>query len=212
MIGNVHSSRDTMNMLMSGAKENAVATPEEFSACVSSLKDNAESTSAGKMLGMTWLPHTDGVSYGARAVYSEASTEDDPIVLVKTYLGNEECVHEIHVKEVNPANCTQLEMFALCCYTDDVGITERGSFGSYSKMKVFARNAYDNGYGGVNFEDLEQISIRLNWTDLLRQIAADYFGNASTYAQGIEAKSLAQSLAEWTKLLKRVDAGIRANR
>ena len=76
MTGSVHNSTDTVNVFMQGSKDSVVTNVEDFSACVSTIKDNEEPTLSGKTLGMTWLPHTDGISYGARAVYSDASTED----------------------------------------------------------------------------------------------------------------------------------------
>ena len=52
------------------------------------------------------------------------------------------------------------------------------------------------------------LSEKINWTDLLSQIASDYFNNPLTYAQGIEARKLAQSMKQWEELLKRVDDSI----
>ena len=74
-----------------------------------------------------------------------------------------------------------------------------GTFGSYHRMKVYARNARDNGYGGADFEDPEQVLQKMDWTDLLKKIAKDYCANAVTFAQGLDVKSLTGFLEEWKK-------------
>lgn len=184
------------------------AKTDAFFESISSAAEIATTKRTGKSLGMTTIPYSDMLSYGMSAGYSDASTEEDPIVQVHAIYGCATMTYDVHVKQVNPSNASQLEMFALCCYTDDQGITERGSFGSYSRMKVFARNAYDNGYGGVDFQDPDQLTASINWTDLLQHIATDYFNNPLTYAQGIEARKLAQSMKQWEELLERVDNSI----
>ena len=47
---------------------------------------------------------------------------------------------------MNPKNATQLEMFALLSYTDKMGITDRGTFGSHQRLEVYSKNASELGY------------------------------------------------------------------
>lgn len=166
---------------------------------ISSAAEVSTSKPVGKVLGLATMPYSGTMSYCMNATYADCSTEEDPVIRVGVTNGNASEAYDVHVKRVNPANASQLEMFALCSYTDDQGLTERGTFGSYHRMKVYARNARDNGYGGAGFEDPEQVLQKMDWTDLLKKIAKDYCANAVTFAQGLDVKSLTGFLEEWKK-------------
>ena len=51
---------------------------------MSSAVEVSKTETSEKRIGVTWIPHDDGVSYGATASYADSSTEDDPVVRVNT--------------------------------------------------------------------------------------------------------------------------------
>ncbi|MCH5249385.1 MAG: hypothetical protein J1E98_05615 [Lachnospiraceae bacterium] len=171
---------------------------DAFYSGLSSAAERADGKGEGKILGLTMLPYNDTLSYGMTAKYSEKSTEDDPVIRISSNYGGEQRYYDVHVNEVDPQNASQLEMFALSCYMDDKGITDGGSFGSYSKMKVYAQNA---AYDGLcpDMQDPANISIKFDWVSILKQMAQTYLGNAQTYSQYLSADGLAKSLEMWSQ-------------
>lgn len=143
-----------------------------------------------KILGLMTIPVSSRESIGVGAFYSNDSTEEDPIITVD--VGPNE-KYNIHVKEVDPSNANQFEMFALSCYLDDQGITERGSFGSFNRM----RNASMSASGFMDMTDPAQVGKKINWVEMLKEATDVYFGNSETYAQGVESKKLMEKLEEW---------------
>ena len=143
-----------------------------------------------KILGLMTIPVSSRESIGVGAFYSNDSTEEDPIITVD--VGPNE-KYNIHVKEVDPSNANQFEMFALSCYLDDQGITERGSFGSFNRM----RNASMSASGFMDMTDPAQVGKKINWVEMLKEATDVYFGNSETYAQGVESKKLMEKLQEW---------------
>lgn len=174
------------------------AKTDAFYSGLSSAVERADGKGAGDILGLSMLPYSDTMSYGMTAKYSEKSTEEDPVIQISSNYGGEQRYYDVHVNEVNPRNASQLEMFALSCYMDDKGMTDSGTFGSYSKMKVYADNAAYNGL----YPDLQNpanISIKLNWVSILKEMAQTYLRNMQTYSQYLNADSLAASLETWSR-------------
>lgn len=69
----------------------------------------------------------DGTSY--RALYDPSSTIADPVVEVRMEMGGERVMEiKVHVNQVNSANATQAELFALCSYADAQGLTSGEEF------------------------------------------------------------------------------------
>ena len=67
---------------------------------------------------------------------ADSSTPAEPIIKVGDY--------EVRVNDVDPNNATELEMFALMSYMEDVGMIEKHGIASYSKMKAYAsQSEYD---------------------------------------------------------------------
>lgn len=81
----------------------------------------AETEDDGEVLGLTMVPEEgQTVTYGMRAMLSDKSTPDNPIVQVVSNLGGKKVIYNVEVNKVNPNNATQLEMFALLSYTDKI--------------------------------------------------------------------------------------------
>lgn len=76
------------------------------------------------------------------AKYADSSTPAEPIIKVGDY--------EVRVNDVDPNNATELEMFALMSYMEDVGMIEKHGMDSYSKMKAYAsQSEYDGVCSGI---------------------------------------------------------------
>lgn len=110
--------------------------------------EKVEEVSEGEVLGIGFLKDSDSdISYGMAARYAEESTKDHPIVQVLLRKPNNEVeYYNVDITKVNPANATELEMFALCNYMDDKNPGGRGKFGSWQALKCIDINACSNGY------------------------------------------------------------------
>lgn len=129
----------------------------------------------GEFLGLTMVPEVgEELVYGMSAFLVESSTKDNPIVQIRSNLNGEKVYYNVEINKVDPKNATQLEMFALLSYTDKMGLTEGGSFGSFQKLQVYGMNASLNGYcrelSGVD----TFLNERFDWTEILAKIMQDY--------------------------------------
>ncbi len=140
--------------------------------------EKVEEVSEGEVLGIGFLKDSDSdISYGMAARYAEESTKDHPIVQVLLRKPNNEVeYYNVDITKVNPANATELEMFALCNYMDDKNPGARGKFGSWQALKCIDINACSNGY---TFDTglLENFaSAKKNWIGICRMMMDDYLG------------------------------------
>lgn len=120
---------------------------------------------------------------------SEKSTAANPIVQVVSNLGGKKVVVNVQINKVNPSCATQLEMFALLSYTDKMGITDGGSFGSFHQLKLYAQNAAYRGYcSDLSGEDAF-LNEKVDWTEILNKIMGDYL-EAEAYNQYEDCKRL----------------------
>ncbi len=141
------------------------------------ISDAAEKTlekNDGKVLGLTTLPGKGNMSYGMIAQYAADSTKEDPIIQVTANYEGKRVSYKVHVNEVNPENASALEMFALCSYSDDAGISDGGALGSWQKLKTCAGNAAHNGQFG-SIEDAESFFGKsLDWLEMIGYMAIEY--------------------------------------
>ncbi len=113
----------------------------------------AETEDEGEFLGLTMVPEKgQAVTYGMRAMLSGKSTPDNPIVQVVSNLGGEKVIYNVEVNKVNPNNATMLEMFALLSYTDKMGITDGGTFGSHQQLEVYGGGAFSEAIENAKTE------------------------------------------------------------
>ena len=117
-------------------------------------------------------------------MYSQQSTDEDPIIRVSSNYGGEQRYYDVHVNEVNPYNASMLEMFALSCYQDDQGITNRGTYGSFTRMKAYRENAADLGY--------DVSGDKMDWVSMLNYMAD--VQQSETYTQYMDCRTLADKL------------------
>ena len=76
---------------------------------------------------------------------------------------------------------------------DEQGITDKGAFGSYNKLKVYGQNASDSG-DFLDLQDGGNYNIRVDWIKMLREMAILYLENPKTYEQSLDANKLAEIL------------------
>ena len=159
----------------------------------------AETEDGGEFLGLTMVPEEgQSVTYGMRAMLSEKSTPDNPIVQVVSNLGGKKVIYNVEVNKVNPNNATQLEMFALLSYTDKMGITEGGTFGSHQQLEVYGGNASRIGYcGSLSGADVF-LNETFDWTSIMEKMVQVY-KDAGIENQAEDCKALFDFFATYTE-------------
>ena len=150
----------------------------------------AEGEAKGEFLGITMVPEPgQSTVYGMRAMLPEDSTPDKPVVQIISNLGGKREVYNVDVSKVDPRHASQLEMFALLSYSDKMGISDGGTFGSFHQAKVYASNAQENGY----IEDLSGhkafFSYKFDWEKAIGTMMGEYF-TAQVYNQYENCKKL----------------------
>lgn len=106
----------------------------------------AASEDEGIFLGLTMIPEEgSSVVYGMRAMLSEESTPDKPIVQIISNLDGKKEVYNIDISQVDPQNATRMEMFALCSYEDKYGTGTGSTFGSFKTLQIYEETAKQNG-------------------------------------------------------------------
>lgn len=137
----------------------------------------ADSEDGEEFLGLTMVPEEgQKVTYGMRAMLSSKSTPDNPIVQVVSNLGGKKQIYNVQINKVNPENATQLEMFALLSYSDKMGLTEGGSFGSHQQLETYAKNAELHGYCNSLAGEEVYLNQTFDWTDIVAKMMNDYQG------------------------------------
>ncbi len=171
---------------------------QDFSSGISAAAEKTCEENDSKVLGLTMIPGEGDISYGMAAQYASDSTEADPIIQVTSNYKGRRVSYKVHINEVNPENASALEMFALCSYTDDKGITNRGTFGSWQKLKVCADNAETNGYFGEISSYRGFFQTSYNWAKMVGTISAEY-REAGIYDQYQSGKALLTMFGMFTK-------------
>ena len=159
----------------------------------------SETEDEGEFLGLTMVPEEgQSVTYGMRAMLSEKSTPDNPIVQVVSNLGGKKVIYNVEVNKVNPNNATQLEMFALLSYTDKMGITDGGTFGSHQQLEIYGGNASRIGYcGSLSGADVF-LNETFDWTSIMEKMVQVY-KDAGIENQAEDCKALFDFFATYTE-------------
>ncbi len=129
----------------------------------------------GEVLGLTMIkePGTD-CFWGIKAKYAECSTQDNPVIYVETNYGGKTVSYNVNINEVDPNSASQLEMFALCSYADDIGIGDNSTFGTYKTLCTYLEMANHNGYLDAPIEEcstFEQYkNVKLNWCNMSKRV------------------------------------------
>lgn len=165
---------------------------------LSSASEKSTSHVVGDVLALTAIPYNDSLSYGMLAFNSDRSTEEDPIIKISCNYGGQQRYYDVHVNEVDSRNASAVEMFALCSYMDEKGMTDRGTFGSYSKLHAMGSNAsMINGF--IDLDDSSNYNVKVDWIKMLKEMANEYLKVPETYAQSLAANKLADELMDYIK-------------
>ena len=171
---------------------------DDFYKDLSSASEKSTSHAVGDALALTAIPYNDSLSYGMLAFNSDRSTEEDPIIKISCNYGGQQRYYDVHVNEVDPRNASAVEMFALCSYMDEKGMTDRGTFGSYAKLHAMGSNAsMSNGF--IDLDDSSNYNVKVDWIKMLKEMANEYLKVPETYAQSLAANKLADELMDYIK-------------
>ena len=149
------------------------------------------SSNNGKTIGVTTAGNT-----GLLAKYADSSTPVEPIIKVGDY--------EVRVNDVDPNNATELEMFALMSYMEDVGMIEKHGMASYSKMKAYAsQSEYDGVCSGI-YDEQAFWDKKQDWFAIIDNAKQTFSGMTETYSQSVECGKLLSYFEKWnTKVSSR---------
>ena len=131
----------------------------------------------------------DDTWHGISASYADDYSEGNPVIKVRveTPHGVEE--HHIDVREVDPRNATEIEMFALCSYADANGQGTGSASGSWQVLMYHISNAGHNGYLEMP-NSLDKCSTeKKNWVEAARSAVDDYM-NGGLYRQAMDGRKL----------------------
>lgn len=167
-----------------------------FYADLTSAAEKSKSHAVGDVLSLTMIAYDENISYGMDAFHSDLSTAEDPIIKVSCNYGGEQRYYDVHVKEVDPSNASQMEMFAWCAWADENGITDGGTFGSYNKLKTYGYNAsiLDEFH---DVYDAKNINTKVDWIKMLKRMAEEYLLSPETYNQALDCNRLADELEKY---------------
>ena len=163
---------------------------------LTSAAEKSQSHAVGNAMSLTTIAYDENLSYGMMAFHSDRSTAEDPIIKISCNYGGEQRYYDVHVKEVNPSNASTLEMFAWCTWADENGITERGTFGSYQKLKSFGSNAAMLG-DYVDPYDSQSMNVKADWIQMLKYMAQQYLLVPETYDEALDCNRLADELERY---------------
>lgn len=156
-----------------------------------SATQETTSSNNGKTIGVTTAGNA-----GLLAKYADSSTPAEPIIKVGNY--------EVRVNEVDPNNATELEMFALMSYMEDVGMIEKHGMASYSKMKAYAsQSEYDGVCSGI-YDEQAFWDKKQDWFAIIDNAKQTFSGMTETYSQSVECGKLLSYFEKWnTKVSSR---------
>ena len=185
------------------ASDNAVNTMSNDAESVYAKQTGAvsiaETEDEGEFLGLTMVPEEgQSVTYGMRAMLSDKSTPDNPIVQVVSNLGGKKVIYNVEVNKVSPNNATQLEMFAFLSYTDKMGITDGGTFGSHQQLEVYGGNASSIGYCNSLSGSDAFLNERFDWTSIMEKMVQVY-QDAGIDKQAEDCKALVDFFGTYTE-------------
>ena len=164
------------------------------------VSESQNSDKETNVLGIGFLdvPGTN-MKYGMKVEYAEEYSADNPVikVTVQTLQGAEE--HLINVKEINPKNASEIEMFALCNCADATGQGTGGTFGSWQTLKYYSDNAVHNGY----FERSDTMNLfktrKQDWASMVESMISDYM-NGGLYKQVLDGNKLINLFKQWNEM------------
>ena len=110
--------------------------------------EKVEKEEKGEELRICLAGNVGTIGHGIRAVLLEESTPDRPIIQVTSNYNGKREFFNVDINKVDPRNASQMEMFALCSYADEIGRGSGDSLGSYHTLTISADLARYNNYSG----------------------------------------------------------------
>lgn len=139
---------------------------------------------------------TVDISLGSvTAFYDIHSSDEEPIVVITKGVKGEELI-KISINDIDPQNATKYEMFALCSYFDDKGMTAPSTFGSFATLTAVEEMASHNmmmstSEGVVSNNE----SKKFNWIKMIQDVA-DMVFKCKDMDQYMKIKSLDNAIKE----------------
>lgn len=155
------------------AKNQKVAN--DFMGYMSVASEKVEKQEDGDVLGLTMIKEPGANRFwGMKAKYADCSTQDNPVIYVETNYGGKTASYNVNIHEVNPSSASQLEIFALCSYADDIGSGDNSTFGTYSTLRSYKEMANHNGYLDSHMEECSTfkqfMNLKINWVNMSKKV------------------------------------------
>lgn len=181
---NYNYSHTTQSKTISHSAERTFMLPEDMT--------------APKTLGIGFMDVGGGISYGMSASYAANSTADNPIIQVKVTKAKDNVeVYEVNINDINVNDATDIEMFALCNYADDIGEGSGSTFGSWNTLKNFAFNAEYLGDFRLAGSMEDFTSVKQDWSQMVSSMVNVYM-NAGIYKQAMDGNKLLTMFGQCT--------------
>ena len=161
------------------------------------------------VLGIGFLNVNPGQSLGMTATYAKDSTPQWPIINVAiTGPNGKKENFEVAIKEIDPKNATELEMFALCQYNDAIGKKEvDSSFGSWQVLKNNGRNAEYLGDFSMADSVEEFVSVKQDWNAMVSGMKENQL-QAGVFKQALDSEKLLQMFQQlMDEMYERIQSG-----
>lgn len=185
-------TNNATNSNYSNSKKAAVSEVE-FSEKMESINPKLE-RSAETCIGFG--PITIG-SGTVTAFYADDSTEEEPVVVLTKGIKGEELMR-VNINDIDPSSATKAEMFALCGYLDNKGLTAPSTFGSYTTLMVVEEMATHNGFMKATSSESNFSETKIDWTTITKKVA-DLVFRCKDMAQYLKIKSIADILPNYEK-------------
>lgn len=161
------------------------------------------------VLGIGFLKVSSSQSLGMAATYAEDSTPQWPIVNVGiTCPDGKKENFEVAIKEIDPKNATELEMFVLCQYNDAIGKKEvDSSFGSWQVLKNNGRNAEYLGDFSMAGSVEEFVSVKQDWNAMVSGMKENQI-QAGIFKQALDSEKLLEMFQQlMDEMYERIQSG-----
>lgn len=170
-----------------------VVSEDKFSERLESINHKLE-RSADTCIGFGSITIGSG---SVTAFYADDSTEEEPIVVLTKGVKGEELMR-ININDIDPSSATKAEMFALCGYLDNKGLTAPGTFGSYATLVVVEEMATHNGFMKATSLESKFSETKIDWTMITKKVV-DLVFRCNDMAQYLKIKSIADILSNYDK-------------
>lgn len=139
------------------------------------------------------------------ASYAKNSTGENPIILVKvTNEAGAVSKYSVTIHDIDPANASDLEMFALCSYADDQGMGMGETKGSWEALQSYKNQSAANGTATASLTLEDFASLRQDCTAIIT-IMVDQAITNGDYRQVLDGKHILTMFQDCTseKILQR---------